>query len=76
MNAHNQSPIAKINQPEEEAVVGGSGQGCNGIEALVCILALVHPLSSNLKIIILVKVCKSMILKGTALMALPLFWVG
>ena len=51
MSTHNQSPVAKINQPEEEAVVGGSGQGCYGIEALVCVLALVHPLSSNLEIV-------------------------
>ena len=52
MDAHNQSPVAKINEPEEEAVVGGSGQGCHGVEALVRILPFVHPLSSNLKIIV------------------------
>ena len=50
MSTHNQSPVAKINQPEEEAVVGSSSQGCYGIEALVCVLTLVHPLSSNLEI--------------------------
>ena len=47
MNTHNQSPVAQIDQPEEEAVVGGSSQGCYGIEALVSVLALVHPLSSR-----------------------------
>ena len=52
MSTHNQRPVAKINQPEEEAVVGRSCQGCYGIEALVSVLALVHPLSPNLKIII------------------------
>ena len=50
MNTHNQSPVAKINQPEEETIVGCSSQSCDCIEALVCILALVHPLSSNLEI--------------------------
>ena len=54
MNTHNQSPVAKIDEPEEEAVVGGSRQGCYGIEALVRVLALVHPLRSNLKIIDLI----------------------
>ena len=48
MNTHNQSPVAEIDQPEEEAVVGGSSQGCYGIEALVSVLALVHPLRSRL----------------------------
>ena len=40
--------VAKIDKPEEEPVVHGPRQGGHGVEAVVCVLALVHPLSADL----------------------------
>ena len=40
--------VAEVNKPKEEPVVHGSGQGCHGVEAVVCVLPLVHPLSTDL----------------------------
>ena len=45
---HNEGSIAEIDKPEEKAIVGGPRQGGHSVETLVRILALVHPLSSNL----------------------------
>ena len=40
--------VAKVDKPEEEPVVHGSGQGCHGVEAVVRVLPLVHPLGTDL----------------------------
>ena len=40
--------VAKVDKPEEEPVVHGPRQGGHRVEAVVCVLALVHPLSSDL----------------------------
>ena len=40
--------VAEIDKPKEEPVVHGSGQGCHGVEAVVRVLPLVHPLGSDL----------------------------
>ena len=40
--------VAEIHKPEEEPVVHGSRQGGHGVEAVVCVLALVHPLGTDL----------------------------
>ena len=45
---HNEGSIAEIDKPEEKAIVGGPRQGGHSVETLVRILALVHPLSSDL----------------------------
>ena len=42
------STVAKVDKPEEEPVVHGSRQGGHRVEAVVCVLALVHPLSADL----------------------------
>ena len=44
----NQSPVAKVDKPKEEPVVHGSGQGSHGVEAVVRVLSLVHPLGTDL----------------------------
>ena len=43
-----ESTVAKIDKPEEEPVVHGSRQGGHGVEAVVSVLTLVHPLGSDL----------------------------
>ena len=43
-----ESTVAKIDKPEEESVVHGPRQGGHRVEAVVCVLALVHPLSADL----------------------------
>ena len=40
--------VAKIHKPEEEPVVHGSGEGRHRVQAVVCVLALVHPLRADL----------------------------
>ena len=40
--------VAEVDKPKEEPVVHGSGQGCHGVEAVVRVLPLVHPLSTDL----------------------------
>ena len=49
--SYNEGSVAEVDQPEEEPVVGGSGQGGHGVEALVSVLAFVHPLSTDLEIV-------------------------
>ena len=41
--------VAKIHQPEEEPVVHGSGEGRHRVQAVVRVLALVHPLRADLE---------------------------
>ena len=41
--------VAKIDKPEEEPVVHGSGEGRHRVQAVVRVLALVHPLSADLE---------------------------
>ena len=41
--------VAKIHKPEEEPVVHGSSEGRHRVQAVVRVLALVHPLSANLE---------------------------
>ena len=43
-----ESPVAKVDKPKEEPVVHGPGQGGHGVEAVVGVLPLVHPLGSDL----------------------------
>ena len=43
-----ESPVAEVDKPKEESVVHGPGQGGNGVEAVVGVLPLVHPLGSDL----------------------------
>ena len=43
-----ESPVAEVDKPKEEPVVHGPGQGSNGVEAVVGVLSLVHPLGSDL----------------------------
>ena len=43
-----ESPVAEVDEPKEESVVHGPGQGGNGVEAVVGVLPLVHPLGSDL----------------------------
>ena len=40
--------VAEVDKPKEEPVVHGSGQGCHGVEAVVRVLTLVHPLGTDL----------------------------
>ncbi len=40
--------VAEVDQPGEEAVVHGAGQGRDGVQALVRVLGLEHPLGANL----------------------------
>ena len=40
--------VAKVDKPEEESVVHGPRQGGHRVEAVVCVLPLVHPLSADL----------------------------
>ena len=40
--------VAEIDKPKEEPVVHGSGQGCHGVQAVVRVLPLVHPLGTDL----------------------------
>merc|ERR1719220_1506533 len=44
----NQGPVAEVDQPEEESVVHRPGQGGDGVETVVSVLALVDPLGSDL----------------------------
>ena len=44
----NEGTVAEVDKPKEESVVHGSGQGSHGVEAVVCVLSLVHPLSTDL----------------------------
>ena len=39
--------VAEVDKPKEEPVVHGSGQGGHGVEAVVCVLPLVHPLYTH-----------------------------
>ena len=41
--------VAKIDKPEEEPVVHGPRQGGHRVEAVVCVLPLVHPLRADLE---------------------------
>ena len=41
--------VAKIHKPEEEPVVHGSGEGRHRVQAVVRVLALVHPLRADLE---------------------------
>ena len=43
-----ESPVAEVDKPKEEPVVHGPGQGGHGVEAVVGVLSLVHPLGSDL----------------------------
>ena len=43
-----ESPVAEVDKPKEEPVVHGSGQGSHGVEAVVRVLPLVHPLGTDL----------------------------
>ena len=40
--------VAEVDKPKEESVVHGPGQGSNGVEAVVRVLSLVHPLGTDL----------------------------
>ena len=40
--------VAEVHQPGEEPVVHGAGQGRDGVQALVRVLGLEHPLRANL----------------------------
>ena len=40
--------VAEVDKPKEESVVHGSGQGSHGVEAVVSVLPLVHPLGADL----------------------------
>ena len=40
--------VAEVDKPKEEPVVHGSGQGSHGVEAVVRVLPLVHPLGTDL----------------------------
>ena len=40
--------VAEVDKPKEEPVVHGSGQGCHGVQAVVRVLPLVHPLGTDL----------------------------
>ena len=40
--------VAEVDKPKEEPVVHGSGQGSHGVEAVVRVLPLVHPLGTHL----------------------------
>ena len=40
--------VAEVDKPKEKPVVHGSGQGCHRVEAVICVLPLVHPLGSDL----------------------------
>ena len=41
--------VAKIHKPEEEPVVHGPGEGRHRVQAVVRVLALVHPLCADLE---------------------------
>ena len=41
--------VAKIDKPEEESVVHGPGEGRHRVQAVVRVLALVHPLRADLE---------------------------
>ena len=43
-----EGPVAEVDKPKEEPVVHGSGQGGHGVEAVVRVLPLVHPLGTDL----------------------------
>merc|ERR1719391_548231 len=43
-----EGPVAEVDKPKEEPVVHGSGQGSHGVEAVVRVLPLVHPLGTDL----------------------------
>ena len=40
--------VAEVDKPKEEPVVHGSGQGGHGVEAVVRVLPLIHPLGADL----------------------------
>ena len=44
--------VAQIDKPEEEPVVHGPGEGRHRVQAVVRVLALVHPLRADLSIMI------------------------
>ena len=46
---YNQGSVAKIDKPEEEPVVHGPGEGRHRVQAVVRVLALVHPFRANLE---------------------------